>query len=123
MGTILTLIGRPEEGEAWVRKAMRLNPYHPENFWFHLARALFHADRDDEAFAALGNITRPTLPELVYRVAASARLGDSAARQQALEALRSTDPDFEAEPFVERQPYERDHERTALLDSLRAAGL
>jgi adenylate cyclase len=123
MGTILTLIGRPEEGEAWIRKAMRLNPYHPENFWFHLARALFHADRDDEALAALRNITRPNLPELVYRVAASSRLGNTVALEPALEALRSTAPDFEADSFVERQPYERDHERTVLLDALLAAGL
>jgi adenylate cyclase len=32
-GEVLTWLGRPEEGIEWIRKAMRLNPYHPERFW------------------------------------------------------------------------------------------
>src|SRR5262249_22101845 len=38
-GELLTWLGRPEEGIDWIRKAMRLNPYHPERFWSHLDRA------------------------------------------------------------------------------------
>ena len=29
-GEILTWVGQPEEGIDWIKKAMRLNPYHPE---------------------------------------------------------------------------------------------
>ncbi|HZM36152.1 MAG TPA: adenylate/guanylate cyclase domain-containing protein, partial [Burkholderiales bacterium] len=32
-GEILTWLGQPEEGIEWIRKAMRLNPYHPARFW------------------------------------------------------------------------------------------
>ena len=32
-GEVLTWLGRPKEGIEWVRRAMRLNPYHPERFW------------------------------------------------------------------------------------------
>ena len=39
-GEILTWLGQPEEGIDWIRKAMRLNPYHPERFWSHLAQGL-----------------------------------------------------------------------------------
>ena len=28
-GELLTWLGRPEEGIEWIRRAMRLNPYHP----------------------------------------------------------------------------------------------
>ena len=42
-GEVLTWLGQPEEGIEWIRKAMRLNPYHPERFWSHLARACFAA--------------------------------------------------------------------------------
>ncbi|MEX2035345.1 MAG: adenylate/guanylate cyclase domain-containing protein, partial [Xanthobacteraceae bacterium] len=42
-GELLTWLGRPEEGIEWVRRAMRLNPYHPERFWSHLGRAQFTA--------------------------------------------------------------------------------
>jgi FCD domain len=38
-GELLTWLGRPEEGIEWIRRAMRLNPYHPERFWSHLGRA------------------------------------------------------------------------------------
>jgi hypothetical protein len=40
-GELLTWLGRPEEGIDWIRKAMRLNPHHPERFWSHLGRAYF----------------------------------------------------------------------------------
>ena len=40
-GELLTWLGRPEEGIEWIRKAMRLNPYHPERFWNHLGRACY----------------------------------------------------------------------------------
>ena len=42
-GELLTWLGRPEEGIEWIRKAMRLNPYHPERFWSHLGRAQYTA--------------------------------------------------------------------------------
>ena len=52
-GEILTWLGQAEEGIEWIRKAMRLNPYHPERFWFHLARAQFVAKRYAEAIESL----------------------------------------------------------------------
>ena len=44
-GELLTWLGRPEDGIDWIRKAMRLNPYHPERYWNHLGRAYFVARR------------------------------------------------------------------------------
>ena len=42
-GEVLTWLGRAEEGIEWIRRAMRLNPYHPERFWSHLGRAQYSA--------------------------------------------------------------------------------
>jgi adenylate cyclase len=56
-GEILTWLGQGEEGIEWIRKAMRLNPYHPERFWFHLARAQFVAKRYADAVESLRHIT------------------------------------------------------------------
>ena len=39
-GEVLTWLGQPEEGIEWIRKAMRLNPFHPERFWSHLGARL-----------------------------------------------------------------------------------
>ncbi len=58
-GEVLTWLGQPQEGSEWIRRAMRLNPYHPERFWFHLARALFVARQYDEAIASMRHITAP----------------------------------------------------------------
>ena len=41
-GELLTWLGQADEGVEWIRKAMRLNPYHPERFWSHPGPRLFH---------------------------------------------------------------------------------
>ena len=123
MGTMLTLSGKPEDGERWIRKAMRINPYHPESVWFHLARALFHAQRDEDALSALRNITQPRLRELVYRVASLSRLGDAGAAAEAVLALQEASPGFAPEHFVQSVPFRQERDRRVLLEALRAAGL
>lgn len=118
MGTILLYAGEPEKAEGWIRKAMRLNPYHSESFWFYLGSALFHGGRNAEALEALRRVTRPKLRDLVYRAAALDRLGDSAAARAELDAVASLDPDFDAERFVRSLPFEREGDRNALLAAL-----
>src|SRR5450631_442245 len=56
---LLTWLGRPEEGIDWIKKAMRLNPHHPERFWSHLGRACYCAEKYAEAAEAFSRITRP----------------------------------------------------------------
>ncbi|MEX0815775.1 MAG: adenylate/guanylate cyclase domain-containing protein, partial [Dongiaceae bacterium] len=58
-GEILTWLGRPEEGIDWIKKAMRLNPYHPQRFWSHLGRAYFVARRYYESVEAFKRISVP----------------------------------------------------------------
>ena len=41
-GEMLTWLGRRRKGAEWIRKAMRLNPHHPERFWSHLGKAHFN---------------------------------------------------------------------------------
>ena len=52
-GEVLTWLGRAEEGIEWIRRAMRLNPYHPERFWSHLGRAQYTARLYADAIASL----------------------------------------------------------------------
>jgi len=76
-GEILTWLGKPEEGIEWVRKAMRLNPFHHERFWFHLARAQFGARRYEDAIASLRNIGVPDTIHHALLAACHAGLGRS----------------------------------------------
>ena len=121
MGEILSFIGRPEEAEGWVRRAMRLNPYHPEAYWTHLGRSLFHMGNLPGAQAAFGAITRPRVRDLAYAAAAAERAGDSASRDAAVERLRAADPDFDADRFVDGLPYGHEPHREDLRQALSAA--
>ncbi len=121
MGEILTFAGRPEEGEQWVRKSIRLNPYHPQRYWTHLARALFHQHRFDEALRVFDQIGRPRVDDLAYSLAASAQIGEPSDVGRRIEALRIAFPDFDPKSFVETLPYERAEDRELVLGALIAA--
>jgi TolB-like protein/cytochrome c-type biogenesis protein CcmH/NrfG len=120
MGEILSFAGRCEEAETWIRKAMRLNPYHPPRYWSHLARALFHQGRYREALDASQYQPAPRVRELAYQVAASSMLADEDEISRQVAALRKSSAVFDVERFVASLPYEDDEDRTALRDALAA---
>ncbi len=120
MGEILSFAGRCEEAETWIRKAMRLNPYHPPRYWSHLARALFHQGRYREALDACQHHTAPRARELAYQVAASSMLGDDEEITRHVAALRKSSAVFDIERFVASLPYEGEEDRTVLRDALTA---
>jgi adenylate cyclase len=121
MGEFLSFAGRSREAEGWVRKAMRLNPYHPPRYWSHLARVLFHLGRRREALDALQNIRGPRVRELAFQVAASFELGEQEEVRKNIAALRKAAPDFQVERFVRSLPYEHEGDRQQLLDALLGA--
>jgi adenylate cyclase len=122
MGEILSFVGRHEEAEEWVRKSMKLNPYHPQRYWTHLARPLFHLGKYQAALDALGNISQLRIDDHTYRVAANARIGDAAALELACAELRDANPEFDSVTYVESLPYERSRDRQDILDALQLAG-
>ena len=93
-GEILTWLGQPEEGIDWIKKAMRLNPYHPERFWGHLGRAYFVARRYAEAIDALRRITAPDPGHLALLAACHAELGNAAAAAEHRGALLKRAPEL-----------------------------
>jgi TolB-like protein/Tfp pilus assembly protein PilF len=121
MGEILAFVGRAEEAEKWVRKSMRLNPYHPPRYWTHLARALFHLERYEDALGAFEHVGKARVDDLAYCVAATARLGDSNAVVRRVAELREQFPDFDPTEFANSLPYQREVYRQALLEPLTAS--
>lgn len=118
-GELLTWMGRPEEGIDWIKRAMRLNPHHPERFWNHLGRAYFVAHKYAEAVEAFSRITRPDHTHHAFLAAALAQMGNkTAASAHAQEAMR-LDPGFSAERYLAtlhyRQDSDHEHHREALL--------
>jgi len=121
-GELLTLVGRPEEGAEWIRKAMRLNPYHPERFWGHLGRALLMARRHGEAVDAYRRIAAPDVPVRAYLAAALAHAGDDAGARRAVTAILEAQPDFTVEAHMRTLRLQRAEDLAHVRDGLLAAG-
>ena len=118
-GELLTWLGRPEEGIDWIKKAMRLNPYHPERFWSHLGRAQYSARAYAEAMASFSKMTAPDSSHHAFLAASSAQLGDGTAASAHAREVLARDPSFTARGFLStlhyRQPSDAEHVREGLL--------
>jgi len=123
MGEILTFAGRPKEAEEWIRQSLRLNPYHPQRYWTHLARALVHLKRFDEALSLFDQIGRPRIDDLAYSVVVSIRIGEPANMERTVNALLVAFPEFDAASFVAGLPYERAQDKDLVLCALESANL
>jgi len=123
MGEILTFAGRPQEAEEWVRHSLRLNPYHPQRYWTHLARALLHLERFAEALGIFDKIGRPRIDDLAYSVVASIRIGGPSDIERTVNSLLIAFPDFDADSFVNGLPYERAQDMDLVQSALEAANL
>jgi adenylate cyclase len=122
-GEILTWLGQPEEGIDWIKKAMRLNPYHPERFWGHLGRAYFVAGRHAEAIDALKRMTAPDPAHLALLAACHSILGNPTAAAEQREALLKRTPDFNVADHLTTLHYKRPEDRERHRDALLKAGL
>jgi adenylate cyclase len=120
-GELLTWLGRAEEGIEWVRRAMRLNPYHPERFWSHLGRACFVAGRYAEAIDALKCLGQPDASQQALLAACHARLGNAAAAALQRDAVLTHSPGFAVDEHLATlhyaQPGDREHHRQGLLQA------
>jgi adenylate cyclase len=122
-GELLTWLGRPEEGIDWIKKAMRLNPYHPERFWSHLGRACYCAEKYAEAAEAFSRITRPDYTHHAFLAATFAQMGNAvAAAAHAAEVLKR-EPKFSVAVYLTTQHYKRDVDRRRHEAGLLSAGL
>ena len=122
-GELLTWLGRPEEGIDWIKRAMRLNPYHPERFWSHLGRACYCAEKYAEAAEAFARITRPDHNHHAFLAATFAQMGNTvAAAAHAAEVLKR-EPKFSVAAYLLTQHYKRATDRERHEAGLLKAGL
>jgi adenylate cyclase len=118
-GEILTWLGQAAEGVDWIKKAMRLNPYHPERFWNHLGRAYFAAHRYSEAIEAFKRLSAPDHLHHAFLAASNAQMGNQAEAQSHAKEVLKRKPDFTVEAYLATLHYKRpedvEHHRTGLL--------
>ena len=122
-GELLTWLGRPEEGIEWIRRAIRLNPYHPQRFWSHLGRAQYTARLYADAIASYSKLTAPDYTHHAFLAAASAQLGNAtSAAAHAHETLARL-PAFTIRNFLKIQHYRQPTDSEHLREGLAKAGL
>jgi adenylate cyclase len=122
-GELLTWLGQPEEGIDWIKKAMRLNPYHPERFWNHLGRACYCAEKYAEAAQAFSRIIRPDHTHHAFLAATFAQMGNAvAAGAHAAEVLKR-EPNFSVSVYLATLHYKREVDRQRHEAGLLKAGL
>ena len=118
-GELLTWLGLPEKGIEWLKKAMRLNPHHPERFWNHLGRAYFVARRYGEAVDAFRRIGQPDKFHLASLAACHAMQGDEATAAAYAADVLAADPGFAVDAYLDTLHYRLEsdvaHHREALL--------
>jgi len=122
-GEVLTWLGRPEEGIDWIKRAMRLNPYHPERFWSHLGRAYFVARCYAEAVEAFSRIRRPDYTHHSFLAASLAEMGDATAASAHAREVLAREPGFSAAAYLATLYYKQDRDREQHRESLLKAGL
>jgi len=122
-GRRLAYLGRAEEGVALMKKAMRLNPYHPPLYLYLFGTANYAARRYEEAIAVLERMPIHNPESRLYRAASYAQLGRDAEAQAMVAEILEEYPDFSSTRWAEIEPYKDQADRDHLLDGLRKAGL
>ncbi|MEQ9815487.1 MAG: adenylate/guanylate cyclase domain-containing protein [Azospirillaceae bacterium] len=123
MGEYFTWVGNPEEGVAWIRRAMKLNPHHPQRFWSHLGKAHFAGRKYVEAIEAFMHMSQMGVLEHAFVAAAYAHMGDMTAAVAHGNRLMALDPTFDAVEFLTTMHYQKADDLNHLREGLAKAGI
>ncbi|WOS65599.1 adenylate/guanylate cyclase domain-containing protein [Sinorhizobium fredii] len=121
-GELLTWLGRPEEGGEWIRKAMRLNPHHPERFWSHLGKAHFAARQYAEAIEAFMHLSAMDHVQHAFVAACYGWLGDKIASAAHMKKVKALAPDFSIVSFLATLHYAQEADVQHIREGLVKAG-
>jgi len=118
--------GRTPEAIEYIRRIMRLDPFHPTQLFVNLGAAYYLSGWYTEALGPLRTATERMpgfRPGFVWRAAAAAQLGlDQEARQAASGVLR-LQPDFGISEWLRFLRLAKQEDADRLADGLRKAGL
>ncbi len=126
LGIILHYAGRYEEAIPLLKKAIRLNPIPPSNYFFFLGNAYQLLGRYEESIAAYKKSLHRNRDYLLghLRLAATYSLvgREEEGRAEVAEVLR-IDPRFSLENLAKKVPYKNKADKERFIDALRKAGL
>jgi TolB-like protein/tetratricopeptide (TPR) repeat protein len=102
LGYVLALRGKPDEGIACIKAAIRLNPLHPD--WYHGDLAIAHhiAGNHAEAIACIHRLPTTNAWTETRLAACHAALGDAAGAARHLDRAEEKSPGWDAQSIVDR---------------------
>jgi adenylate cyclase len=122
-GELLTWLGNPREGVEWIRKAMRLNPHHPERFWSHLGKAHFTARQYAEAIEAFMHLSATDYIHHAFIAASYGWLGDKTAAAAHTARIRVLETAFDLETYLSTLHYANEADLQHHREGLSKAGV
>ena len=123
MGELFTWLGQAEEGVAWIRKAMKLNPHHPARFWSHLGKACFVGRQYGQAVEAFMHMSNLDTLQHGFLAASYAWLGDKTAASAHIARMRELDGALDLERFLATMHFAHEEDLQHLREGLHNAGL
>lgn len=118
----LSFSGNPGKAIDNVERAMRLNPHHPDWYWWGLGIAHFTAGNYSEAIEALERMVRSNSESLAYLAASLAAQGKKVEAGGAFDEILKLEPRFEIQGFAATLTFEDSSATDRLLEYLRIAG-
>jgi TolB-like protein len=122
MADALAHAGRSEEAITYFEKAMRLNPFYPDQYLLDLGAAYFNLKQYEEAIETLERMHNPAEGRRVLAASHAhlGRLGE--ARRQATLVLEAH-PDFSLQQWESIQPDKYPDDTAHFVEGLKKAGL
>ncbi len=112
-----------DEGIELVKKAMRLNPSHPDWYEKSLGLAAYIARRYDESISAFRKVEHMTPDSRGYFAASYAQLGRMEEARAEVAKLLELQPEFSIRKQAQKLYFKNPADLEHLLDGLRKAGL
>jgi adenylate cyclase len=122
-GWSIANLGRAGEGVDFVKKAIRLNPVHPDWYGEGLMHALYVDRRYHEVIDVAHTITIRTLPNYLDLAGSYAQLGQLDAAQETAARILDLEPDFSIGWWRGRTKFTDPADLDHYLDGLYKAGL
>jgi adenylate cyclase len=115
--------GRSQEAVASVKRAMRLNPHHPDWYWQELGLALYVGGQHTDAINAFNRIANLVEFDYAYLAACCVALGEIEQAKSHIANMHQIRPRASIRYYEQSQPYKNDSDLQRFLDALRKAGL
>ena len=122
MGDALAHSGRSDEAVELLLKAMRLNPFYPDQYIWHLGGAYFNLKRYEDAINTIKTMQNPTEGRRLLAASYGLLGREDEARAEG-ERVRKAHPNFNVDRWAEVQPDKFEDDVLHFVEGLKRAGL